>query len=256
MLRTLFCNEAMLYKITNDARRGLGPIRILYPGAAISALDSGIGSIGRIDHAMFKGKQTIKMHPHVNDEILSYFREGTVEHLDSEGYRDTVGGKRLMLMKAGKLFYHEEYIDGQTTPFEGLQIFMRPGKKDLMPEVIFHNLDELHSKNKWRLVASPTQETPLQFSSESWVYDVNLSEAELALPALPKKGLTGLLYVYQGAVEVNKNIKLQKQESLVIKDEEIAIYASSHAELVLFLTDEQATIFKNGMFSGNTFTSN
>jgi hypothetical protein len=43
------------------------------------------------------------------------------------------------------------------------------------------------------------------------VYDVDLSEGRMALPVLPKNALTGLLYVYQGAVEVSKNIMLQKR---------------------------------------------
>lgn len=233
---------------------GHGPIKVLYPGAAIGTTDTGIGSIGRIDHAYFEGRQRIAMHPHVNDEILSYFRAGKVHHTDSEGFKATIGGKHLMLMKAGKLFYHEEDIDGQDEPQEGLQIFIRPGEKDLKPEVIFHDLVETYSENKWRLLASPTPETAFRFSSQTWLYDIRLtSGTTVDLPAMPGSDLTALLYVYKGAVSVNRTIPLAKQEALVVKDEKVSVHAVTDAELVLFLTNENTPIYKDGMFSGNKY---
>lgn len=245
----------MLQKIPHSAFAGHGPIQILYPGASTGNTDTGIGSIGRIDHAFFKGRQRINMHPHVNDEILSYFRSGKVHHTDSEGFHATIGGKHLMLMKAGKLFYHEEDIDGEAEPQEGLQIFIRPGEKDLKPEVIFQELEEFYSDDKWRLLASPTSQTAFRFSSQTWLYDVKLSAGSIiAPPEMPGKDLTALLYVYQGAVTVNQ-ISLGKQEALLFRDEEISIQTEGGAELVLFLTDEEKPIYKDGMFSGNKFHS-
>lgn len=241
----------MLQKITRSFT-GHGPIQMLYPGTAISGVDSVIGSIGRIDHAQVFGKQHIGMHPHVNDEILSYFRAGKVEHVDSEGYKDMITSRRLMLMKAGKLFYHEELIDGQGEPFEGLQIFIRPGVKDLKPEVIFQDLEQRDSENSWRLLASPASDTVLRLSSKTWIYDMKLSLGEITgLPDMPEDNLTALLYVYQGAVKVNGSIELVKRESLVVKHEGISIQTETGAELVLFYTAEHAPIFKDGMFSGN-----
>jgi redox-sensitive bicupin YhaK (pirin superfamily) len=232
---------------------GSGPIKILYPGTAISKTDTGIGSIGRIDHPYIQFNTVIPMHPHINDEILSYFRTGTAEHSDSEGFVKVIGENRLMLMKAGKSFYHEEKITGQAKPLEGLQIFIRPGKKDLKPEVVFLDLEELHSENKWRLLASPTPETTFQFSSETWFYDMKLLKNTTAdLPALPKSNLTCLLYVFKGKVSVNGEINLEKKDSLVIKNEAVTVgTGDEEAELVLFITDEEAEIFEGGMYSGN-----
>ena|SRR6218665_796208 len=242
----------MLHKISNTKFTGHGPIKILYPGLEISKEDTGIGSIGRIDHPEIHGNTVIKMHPHINDEILSYFRTGTAEHSDSEGFVKTIGEKTLMLMKAGKMFQHEEKIFGNKEPMEGLQIFIRPGKRDLKPEVIFLELDEVHSENKWRLLASPNNETTFQFSSQTWLYDAKLLEENiLSLPDLAKEGLTLLLYVFKGNVIVNSDLNLEKKDSLLIKDENITIKANQDSELVLFVTDENAEVFKGGMYSGN-----
>jgi len=242
----------MLHKISAGAFKGQGPIQVLYPGTNIADADSGIGSIGRIDHVKIQGSMHIPMHPHINDEILSYFRTGTTAHLDSEGFSETIGGRRLMLMKAGKLFHHEEYVDGQREPHEGLQIFIRPGEKDLKPEVIFYELDQLYSDNSWRLLASPSANTMLRFSSQTWLYDVKLSPGTgIGLPQLPADDLTGLLYIYQGSADIDQKISLKKKEGLVFRNEDISIHTTGGAELVLFLTDENAPIFKKGMYSGN-----
>lgn len=242
----------MLHKINQSSFLGSGPIKILYPGITLSNSDTGIGSIGRIDHPEFHGRTTIKMHPHVNDEILSYFRTGKAHHKDSEGFTETIGNKKLMLMKAGRSFYHEEVIDGQDEPLEGLQIFIRPGKKDLKPEVVFLDLEELHSENSWRLLASPNPETAFQFSSQTWLYDMKLLKgASAQLPAFPKENLTTLLYVFKGAVNINDNIQLVKKDSLIIQKETVTIASMEDTELVLFVTDENAEIFKEGMYSGN-----
>ncbi|MNU28415.1 Quercetin 2,3-dioxygenase [compost metagenome] len=242
----------MLQKISKDKFLGHGPIKVLYPGVGISDHDSGIGSIGRIDHPEIHGNTVIPMHPHINDEILSYFRTGKAEHSDSEGFVKMIGGHTLMLMKAGRSFFHEEKIIGEGEPMEGLQIFIRPGKKDLKPEVVFLELDDVHSEHKWRLIASPEPESILQFSSQTWLYDMKLLKGNnSSIPDLPGANLTALLYVFKGAITVNENISLAKKDSLLIKDEPVSIAASADAELVLFVTDENGAIFKGGMYSGN-----
>ena len=229
-----------------------GPIRVLFPGIILSTDDTGLGSIGRIDHAKIPAGTVIPMHSHINDEILSYFRTGIAMHRDSEGFVDLVGENRVMLMRAGKAFYHEEEVLGETSFLEGLQIFIRPGKKDLNPQVTFLDLEEFHSENKWRLIASPLPESTLQFSSQSWVYDMKLhSNKRMKLPALEQGNLMMLLYVFKGNVAVNDSIELQEMEGLILKNEDIVITSGRcDAELVLFLTNEQADIFDDGMFSG------
>jgi redox-sensitive bicupin YhaK (pirin superfamily) len=242
----------MIQKIDSSNFIGHGPIKVLYPGSAVSSTDTGIGSIVRIDHPEINSNTVIKMNPHINDEILSYFRTGEAEHSDSEKFVKVIGRKTLMLMKAGRSFFHEEKIMGQQETMEGLQIFIRPEKKDLNPEVVFLELDSLHSENNWRLIGSPNPETKFQFSSQTWIYDMKLlSGSTSEIPELPKKNLTALLYVFQGSVRVNDTIDLKKKECIVFKEEPVSLKASEDTELVLFFTDEQSEIYKEGMYSGN-----
>ena len=52
-------------------RAGAFGIEILFPGMTLGQGDSGIGAIGRIDHARIGPGGFIAMHPHRDDEILT-----------------------------------------------------------------------------------------------------------------------------------------------------------------------------------------
>lgn len=240
----------MIIRLPNN--RGNGFISALYPNASLSRQDSGLGAIGRIDHAFLKHNSIVPMHPHANDEILSYFRQGHAEHIDSENIQDTAHATRLMLMKAGKIYHHEEKILTENGVFEGLQIFMRPQKADGTPSVTFHDLDQAYSDNRWRLLASPNGENGLQFTASAWVFDTRLNAGQpLALPDF-QPHLSYLLYVFQGEIQLNGET-LTKKDSAIIKGENITLSTPTQAELVLFATDENAESFSGGMFSGNVF---
>lgn len=242
----------MIFKIDNSKKVGNPHIKILYPGKAMGSKDTGLASIGRIDHASLPPGSFIAMHPHINDEILSYFRIGKVKHTDSAGFSEYITPSRLMLMKAGKSFFHEEKILDDSEVLEGLQIFIRPKEKDLTPEVQFYELQNVFSENEWRLIAAPSSEAPLQLRSDTWIYDIQITEEkQIELPLLPKKGLTLLLYVFQGSATVNNSLSLSKGESVIIKDEENINIHSLQSEMVLFVTDETSEFFDGGMYSGN-----
>ncbi|MEO6818478.1 MAG: pirin family protein [Ginsengibacter sp.] len=242
----------MIFKIENNKKVGNPHIKILYPGKAMGTGDSGFASIGRIDHASLPPGAFIAMHPHINDEILSYFRSGKVKHTDSAGFSEYITPSRLMLMKAGHSFFHEEKILDDSELLEGLQIFIRPKSKDLKPEVTFYELPEVYSKNKWRLLAGPNTEAPLRLTSDTWIYDIQITgENEIELPLLSYNNLTFLLYIFQGSAVVNNLMTLSKGESIILKDEENISIHSSNSEMVLFVTDESAPFFDGGMYSGN-----
>jgi redox-sensitive bicupin YhaK (pirin superfamily) len=100
----------MLIKIDNSKKVGNRNIQILYPGLSINDTGTGYATIGRIDHAKFAPGALIAMHPHINDDILTYLRSGKVEHKDSEGYTAFIEPTRLMLMKAGKSFFTKNWF--------------------------------------------------------------------------------------------------------------------------------------------------
>lgn len=181
----------MLIKIDTRAKQGHGPIKVLYPGLGLPGHDTGLGTLGRIDQAAIPPGVLIAMHPHVNDEILTYLRSGQVQHTDSAGFSEIITPGRLMLMKAGKTFFHEEQVSEDGGLLEALQIFIRPETQDLEPEVSFYDLPNVYSESQWRLIAGRDDDAPLILRSSTWIYDTRVTERKvLKLPDLPQEDLT------------------------------------------------------------------
>jgi redox-sensitive bicupin YhaK (pirin superfamily) len=81
----------------------------MYPGLIRPDLhDTGLSTLGRIGHTRINPGTLIPMHPHKDDEIITYLRSGQVNHRDSEGNTVIISNQRLMVMNAGAGFYHEQ----------------------------------------------------------------------------------------------------------------------------------------------------
>ena len=230
-------------------------IEILFPGTRLRTGDSGIGAIGRIDHARIVPGTMIAMHPHKDDEILTYVRNGRLRHLDTVGHSEEISSTRLMLMNAGHTFQHEERALKDGGVLEALQIFVRPRESDLEPLVQFHDFGTPYSDNEWRLIAGPSSEAPLVFRAQAWIHDNRLDAGRaIALPTLPAADAIRLVYVFAGKVTAG-GISLATGESLVVENGNFDVVAEEQSDLVLFTTDPSAPVFKGGMFSGNILRS-
>jgi quercetin 2,3-dioxygenase len=238
-------------KKTGKQHGGFG-IEILFPGKAIASADSGIGTIGRIDQATVSPGTLVQMHPHQDDEILTYLRSGTVEHKDSEGHVEIITNKIIMMMNAGALFQHEEQVLENSDVLTALQIFFRPEAGGLTPKVQFHDFSSATTTNKWRAIAGKESSYPLQVRSSSWLHDIQMETGNIqSLPIMPVKDATCLIYLFAGEITVNENINLKKGESVLVENETIELKALQTSDVVIFITDKNSTYFKDGMYSGN-----
>ncbi|MEH6680594.1 MAG: pirin family protein [Sediminicola sp.] len=247
----------MLIKINNTIKYGRQHggfgIQILYPGLIMPELnDTGFSTIGRIDQARITPGTLIPMHPHKNDEILTYLRSGKVKHKDSEGHSDIISNQNLMMMNAGSRFYHEEKVLEEGEVLEGLQIFIRPEVENLKPQVQFHQLTEANSIDQWRKIAGKDNDYPLQIRSNTWIMDMKLQKGqEMFLPELSIENASFLFYVFHGEIQVNDNIQLNTGESTLIENENPIFIASEPTDIVLFITQTNAKHFDGGMYRGN-----
>ncbi|WP_192348791.1 pirin family protein [Algoriphagus sp. Y33] len=247
----------MLTKIDNTIKYGKKHggfgIQILYPGLIRPPLnDSGFSTIGRIDHARITPGTLIPMHPHKNDEILTYLRRGNVKHLDSEGYTATISNQKLMMMNAGASYYHEERVLDEGGVLEGLQIFIRPITAELSPQVQFYELPETYSTNSWRKIAGKGSDYPLQIRSNTWLMDLRLERGEeIGLPEAPSDDSAFLFYVFEGEIVMNETVVLTTGESVLIERENPTIRAVEVCDIVLFITQTNTEHFDGGMYSGN-----
>jgi redox-sensitive bicupin YhaK (pirin superfamily) len=247
----------MLTKIGNKEKlrkqQGGFGIDILYPGTYNPAImDTGIATIGRIDQARVMPGTLIPMHPHRDDEILTYLRTGRVKHLDSEGITETISGSKLMLMNAGARFYHEELVLEEGGVLEGLQIFIRPAQSGLEPRVQFYDLPQTYSINQWRKIAGQGEGYPLEIRSDTQIQDIRLEKGQReSLPVTPGENQSFLLYLFDGRLQVADEIILEKGESVLIEKTSPHFTALERSDVVLFVTNKDATWFERGMYSGN-----
>jgi redox-sensitive bicupin YhaK (pirin superfamily) len=234
--------------------RGKFIIRMVSPGKQMHdpADPYGLGPLGRMDHSTLEPGMVIPMHPHVNDEILSYMRQGQMMHRDSHGHVELLYGHYMMMMNAGKEFYHEETcMDDADEKIEMLQIFFRPKEDDLEPKVQFHNFEFYHSVDYWRLIGGPEHsDAPLKIRSEAWFFDSYLQKSTIETPELEKEGHVGFLYVFDGSVNIEGTGEvLQKGDSAILQKEELLLTAPHTADLVFFILDTKSKFSRNGMYA-------
>lgn len=121
-------------------------------------------------------------------------------HKDSIGHEEVVTANNLMMMNAGKSFYHEESSDAT----EALQILMKPSERDLSSAVRFYKRD-ISKVSGWQLLAGHSDaNAPLEIRNNIVIYDHRAKSGEVI--EVPKiSGLTPWLYVMDGKIEVNNN---------------------------------------------------
>ncbi|MFC5875603.1 hypothetical protein SAMN05443633_103420 [Chryseobacterium arachidis] len=223
-------------------------VNILYPGANLGKTDTGFFTIGRIDHALFKPPGIVPMHPHRDDEILSYIRSGKMIHKDSTGHQEHLNNSYMMLMNAGSGISHEESAEEN---MEMLQIFMRPSENELPPKVQFYQFENIYSENEWRLVAGYQEKAPLKLRVETNIFDIKLlQDKSIKLPNTAEN-LVNFLYCFNGDCRLGKEV-ITKGDSVIL-EENVSLEAITDVDLVLFQIKKDAQYTDTGMFSGNKF---
>ena len=242
----------MIKKLTIDKHsqpiKGPFTITRIQPGGILEKDkgDTAFGPLSIIDHAIMKKGLKIKMHEHVNDEILSYVWHGTTYHKDSAGLEVPISSGKLMMMNAGYSFWHEEKVKNDHV--EMLQIFVRPREKDLEPNIQFH--DKAFSNRGWILMAGPEEShAPLHIRQNVYILDAHPKKGdELAIPIY--QGLLPFLYVMNGEITVG-DFKIKKQEAVTDLDNPLPpITAIEDTTIVLFFVDMSVPMSMAGTVSG------
>ncbi|WP_096271251.1 pirin family protein [Paucisalibacillus globulus] len=208
--------------------------------------DTAFGPLSTIDHAVMKKGLTIKMHEHVNDEILSYVRHGKMFHRDSTGLEIPITPGNLMMMNAGSSFWHEEIVKEEHV--EMLQIFVRPRETDLEPTIQFHE-KPVHNPDWYLMVGPEDSEAPLHVRQNVYILDAHpIQGDEIEIPFY--KGFQPFLYEMDGEIEIEE-VRVSKYEAVTDLDNSLPpIYTTENATLVLFLVDRNAPMSLKGTISG------
>ena len=114
-------------------------------------------------------------HPHNEMEIISYCVEGTLDHVDSTGNKNTIGRGDVQYLCAGSGVTHSEMNASIDGPLRFLQIWISPNKKGLSPNYRSKKFSKNARKNELKLVVSgEAHGSPIKIHQ-----DVNIYIAEI-----------------------------------------------------------------------------
>lgn len=241
--------EPALYKASRtDLGQNQGKFRIHtnYPGRLLPNHDDhGYGPLARVDEAFLDPGTFVGMHPHRNDEIISYVPTGVMRHRDRAGNELTMDSGHLMVMNAGREFWHEEQTLTEDSQLRLLQIFVRPHTADLEPN-IQHGPVPDPVTNEWRHLFGPEgSDAPFYVRNDVNFYDVHLDKgASVELPTV--MGWDTYFYVFEGTVRTNETTFDRTEQGLLVNAEELAVTAQEETLLVAFLINPDAPLTYRG----------
>jgi redox-sensitive bicupin YhaK (pirin superfamily) len=207
--------------------------------------DHGYGPLALIAESFMAPDTWITMHEHVQDEIISYVPDGVMRHDDRTTGKLLANPGHLMVMNAGRSFWHEERTFAGDLPVRMLQIFVRPHTLDLEPR-IQHGPLAAPEPNRWRHLVGPERgAAPFFVRNDLDLYDVRLEKgASVTLPHRP--GWARYFFVYSGSVEAERTRFDQAESGLITDFAELVLRAIEPAHVVAFVMNAKARITRSG----------
>ncbi len=239
----------MLYKSPIKKQQiDQGKFKILVhdPGYAIPGHDDhGYGPLATIGESYMAPDTWIRMHAHHNDEIISWVPDGVMRHYDSAGRKLVTDRDHIMIMNAGREFWHEEKTLADDPPLRMLQIFVRPNETDL-PPIIQHGAMAPWIHNQWRKVfGAEGSGSAFYVRNDVTMYDLRLQAHHSA--AFPiQKGYDIYFMAYTGQVSVYDKVFKQSETGLLVDDTSATLTAAVDSLVVAFVIAPAARITKAG----------
>lgn len=175
-------------------------------------------------------------HGHRDMEILSYVLSGALEHADSigNGKGSVIRPGEVQRMTAGTGVQHSEYNHSKTEPVHFLQIWIRPGQRNLRPSYEQKPFSDQDKRNRLRLVASQDgADGSVTIHQDAKVY-ASIVEPGATVSFERPEGRYVWLHVARGRVTVNDQA-LAAGDALSTDDAAaLAITGVEPAELLLF----------------------
>lgn len=207
--------------------------------------DHGHGPLAMVVESILDPGRLIAMHEHRNDEIVSWVPEGVMRHDDKAGGRLTIDGEHLMVMNAGRSFWHSEETLSSDPPLRMLQIMIRPNALDLAPRIQFGPMPR-PAPNMWRHLAGPENgDAPFHVRNAIDFFDIRLDVyARADFPNRRQRDL--YFFVFSGSVKLEGQIFFEGEQGLLLSDDVLTAEAQSPAIMVAFLIDRHVTVTRKG----------
>ncbi|MBW9054764.1 pirin family protein [Rhizobium mesosinicum] len=212
--------------------------------------DHGHGPLAMVVESILHPGRLIAMHEHRNDEIISWVPEGVMRHEDRSKGRLVCDSDHLMVMNAGRGFWHSEETLASDPPLRMLQILVRPDAVDLEPGIQYGAMPGM-TPNRWRHLVGPKGgDAPFFVRNRIDFFDIRL-EADARVEFPFKHGHDLYFYVFSGAVLAGGQAFGEGEQGLLLSQERLTAEATSDCVMVAFLLDPRAPVTRQGTVADN-----
>jgi redox-sensitive bicupin YhaK (pirin superfamily) len=217
-----------------------------FPGRNLPGhADHGYGPLATVVESFMDPDTLIPMHPHRDEEIVSWVPAGVMRHDDGEGNRLVTDPEHLMVMNAGRGFRHEERTLAGDPPLRMLQIFVRPHSLGLEPGIQHEPLPDPVA-GEWRHLFGPEgSEAPLHVRNAVHLYDCRLGAGD-RIPLPEREGFDAYVYVFEGSVEADGTRFERNETGLLVGGGTPTLRAREDSVVVCFLVDPDALVTRQG----------
>ena len=155
------------------------------------------GNLRVLNDDTFSPGATWPLHPHRQNEVVTYVAEGEFRHEDERGRGGLLHQGGVQHTTVGSGMYHAEINARPDAPLRFIQIWFIPDRLDLAPSVEQREVDRKERTNRWLPLASAHHPEALPLKADGAVLASYLEPgATVEHPVRPGRGL--YLYVLNG----------------------------------------------------------
>ena len=144
-----------------------------------------------------------KTHPHDEMEIISYCVEGSLDHEDNSGNKNTLGRGDVQYLCAGTGVTHSEMNSAKDGSLRFLQIWITPNKIGLTPNYRSKKFSKNTRKNELQLVVSgEVVESAIKIHQDVNIYVAEI-ETRKQMTIANRERRQSYLYCVEGSLAGN-----------------------------------------------------
>ncbi|HHJ16125.1 MAG TPA: pirin family protein [Gammaproteobacteria bacterium] len=170
-------------------------------------------------------------HSHQDMEIISYVKQGTIEHKDSMGNVEVLPAGEFQLMSAGTGVTHSEYNPSDTEALSFLQIWIQPAELGVAPG--YQQKSFGHNQGLTAIVSPDGRDGTLRIHQDACLYQLRLDREQMEQHTLAASR-TCYVHVISGSLSVNEYL-LEAGDGIGLSDVAVLQFdAQETTEALLF----------------------
>jgi len=170
------------------------------------------------------------LHPHREVEIVTYVRQGVIEHADSVGNRGRIEAGQVQAMSAGTGIRHTETSVGDL-PAQVFQIWLQPRERGVAPS--WRTAALPRDADGWQVLASGYGEPgALPVNADARLLVATLDAGATLTQALAP-GMQAYLVPVDGAVVLNGLVLGARDGAAVTQEDAIVLVAQAPTRVVM-----------------------